>query len=308
MAQEELVNILHTGSLLLDTSGTAESDLKNVLVRRLTQYHQTLGSYPPSLDTVQDAQLETAQCALHVVERVQCLLDQSDLSTSYHEGDPTNAPAIGTRDLSTLRTLLSLIFRWGTEQLYTRLSPSFPSKPTPGISRIIDLTNTPADHATLSELLLRLMGLLFPNGPKSTPPQTLISSTLLARHVVDLLRPSMALGWLPSAPVEPLRPLVCRLLALCVYFTVVVVLNLIYFSTKCVPSASPLRKSCHLLLLSSPPLTLQLHFTSVNSVPPSSLDTSSDPMVYEPFVLPYLVKSMRKRNQSLRSWSMLQGC
>src|SRR5882757_5154850 len=140
--QEELANILHTGSFLLDAPGTAERDLKNVLVRRLTQYHQALGSSPPSLDTVQDSQLETAQCALYVVERVQSLLDHPDPSTSHHERDPTNAPAIGTRDLNTLRTLLSLIFRWGTEPLYTRLSPSFPSKPTPSTPKIIDLTNT----------------------------------------------------------------------------------------------------------------------------------------------------------------------
>jgi hypothetical protein len=271
---EELANVLHAGSFLLDTSGIAERDLKNVLLRRLTQYHQALGSSPPLLDTVQDAQLETAQCALHVVERVQCLLDQPDSCTSHHEGDPTNAPAIGARHLNTLRTLLSLIFHWGTEQLYTRLSPSFPSKLTSSTPKIIDLTNAPADQAALSELLLRLMGLLFPHGPNGTPPQTLISSTLLARHLVDLLRPSMALGWLPSASVEPLRPLVLRLLALCVHFAVVVVLNLIYLSTKCVLSVSPFRKSCPLLLLSSPPLTPQPHPTSVNSVPPSSLNTS----------------------------------
>lgn len=296
MAQEDLANILHAGSFLLDISGPVEHDLKNVLVRRLTQYHEILGSSPPSLDTVQDAQLETAQCALHIVERVQCLLDNPD------------PPAIGTRDLNTLRTLLSLIFRWGTEPLYTHLSPSFPSKPTASTPKIIDLTNTPADHATLSELLSRLMSLLFPDGPKSTPPQTHISSTLLARHAVDLLRPSMALGWLPSAPVEPLRSSVLRLLALCVYFTVVVVRNLIYFSTKCAPSASPFRKSCHLLPLSSPPLTLQLHPTSVNSVPPSSLNTSCAPKVYGLSVLPCLVKLMRKRNRNLRNWSMLHGC
>ncbi|KAG1833106.1 hypothetical protein EV424DRAFT_1367092 [Suillus variegatus] len=208
--QEELANVLRSGSFLLDTSGTTQHDLKNVLVRRLTQYHQAFGSSAPSLDTVEDAQLETAQCALHVVERVQSLLHLPDLR---QEGDLKSAPAIGTRDLSTLRTLMSLIFRWGTEILYTRLTPSLTSKLIPGTPKIIDLTNTPADHATLSDLLLRLMGLLFPNGPKSTPPQTLISSTLLSRHAVDLLRPSMALGWLPSEPVESLRPLVLRLLA-----------------------------------------------------------------------------------------------
>lgn len=209
-AQKELESILQSGSFLLDTSGTTERDIKNVLVRRLTQYHQAFGSPAPSFDTVEDAQLETARCALHIVERVQVILDPPDLQ---HEGDLKSAPAIGTRDLKTLRTLLSLIFRWGTEMLYTRLTPSLSSKPIPGTPKIIDLTNTPADHAILSDLLLRLMGLLFPNGPKSTPPQTLISSTLLTRHGVDLLRPSMALGWLPSEPVEPLRPLVIRFLA-----------------------------------------------------------------------------------------------
>ncbi|KAG1892493.1 hypothetical protein F4604DRAFT_1699742 [Suillus subluteus] len=209
-AQEELANVLHSGSFLLGTSGATERDLKNVLVRRLTQYHQAFGSSAPFLDTAEDAQLETAQCALHIIERVQSLLDLPDLG---HEGDLKSAPTIGTRDLSTLRTLMSLIFRWGTETLYTRLTPSLSSKQIPGTPKIIDLTNTPADHATLSDLLLRLMGLLFPHGPKSTPPQTLISSTLLSRHAVDLLRPSMALGWLPSEPVEPLRPLVLRFLA-----------------------------------------------------------------------------------------------
>ncbi|KAG2118781.1 uncharacterized protein F5147DRAFT_602591, partial [Suillus discolor] len=209
-AQEELANVLRSGSFLLDTSGTTQHDLKNVLVRRLTQYHQAFGSSAPSLDTVEDAQLETAQCALHVVERVQSLLHLPD---HRQEGDLKSAPAIGTRDLSTLRTLMALIFRWGTEILYKRLTPSLTSKLIPGTPKIIDLTNTPADHATLSDLLLRLMGLLFPNGPKSTPPQTLISSTLLSRHAVDLLRPSMALGWLPSEPVESLRLLVLRLLA-----------------------------------------------------------------------------------------------
>ncbi|KAG2128313.1 uncharacterized protein EDB93DRAFT_1109074 [Suillus bovinus] len=211
-AQEELANVLRSGSFLLDTSGTTERDLKNVLVRRLTQYHQAFESSGPSgsFDTVEDAQLETAQCALHVVERVQSLLNLPDL---LQEGGLKSAPAIGTRDLGTLRTLMSLIFRWGTEMLYTRLTPLLSSKPISGTPKIIDLTNTPADYATLSDLLLRLMGLLFPNGPNSTPPQTLISSTLLSSHAVDLLRPSMALGWLPSEPVESLRPLVLRLLA-----------------------------------------------------------------------------------------------
>lgn len=303
--QEELANVLRSGSFLLDTSGTTQHDLKNVLVRRLTQYHQAFGSSAPSLDTVEDAQLETAQCALHVVERVQSLLHLPDLR---QEGDLKSAPAIGTRDLSTLRTLMSLIFRWGTEILYTRLTPSLTSKLIPGTPKIIDLTNTPADHATLSDLLLRLMGLLFPNGPKSTPPQTLISSTLLSRHAVDLLRPSMALGWLPSEPVESLRPLVLRLLALCVYFTAVVARNLIHFPTKCLFSASPSPNSCHPLLRSSPPLILRHHPTSVNSVPPSSLNTSSTQAVWVLSVLLYLVSSMRKMNRNSINWSTLHAC
>lgn len=303
--QKELENILQSGSFLLDTSGTTERDLKNLLLRRLTQYHQAFGSPAPSFDTVEDAQLETARCALHIVERAQFLLDLPDLQL---EGDLKSAPAIGTRDLKTLRTLLSLIFRWGTETLYTRLTPSLSSKPIPGTPKIIDLTNTPADHAILSDLLLRLMGLLFPNGPKSTPPQTLISSTLLKKHAVDLLRPSMALGWLPSEPVEPLRPLVIRLLALCVYFTVVVVRNLIYFPIKCVPSAFLSPNSCHALLRSSPPLTPQHYPTSVDSVPPSSLSISSAQPVWVPSVLLYLVSSMRKTNRSSISWSTLHAC
>ncbi|KAG1820217.1 uncharacterized protein BJ212DRAFT_1338684 [Suillus subaureus] len=242
--QEELANVLHFGSFLLDTSSTTERDLKNVLVRRLTQYHQAFGSSAPSLDTAEDAQLETAQCALHVIERVQSLLNLPDL---HHEDDLKSAPAIGTRDLSTLRTLISLFFRWGTETLYTRLIPSLSSKPIPGTPKIIDLTNTPADYATLSDLLLRLMGLLFPNGPKSTPPQTLISSTLLSRHAVDLLRPSMALGWLPSEPVEPLRPLVLRFLVFIPLPQLMTTLATV-LSTPTSPTPPHVRKLCSSLL------------------------------------------------------------
>ncbi|KIK48842.1 hypothetical protein CY34DRAFT_797626 [Suillus luteus UH-Slu-Lm8-n1] len=242
--QKELENILQSGSFLLDTSGTTERDLKNLLLRRLTQYHQAFGSPAPSIDTVEDAQLETARCALHIVERAQFFLDLPDLQ---HEGDLKSAPAIGTRDLKTLRTLLSLIFRWGTETLYTRLTPSLSSKPIPGTPKIIDLTNTPADHAILSDLLLRLMGLLFPNGPKSTPPQTLISSTLLKKHTVDLLRPSMALGWLPSEPVEPLRPLVIRLLAFIPLPQLMSCLATV-LSTPNSPTPSHVRKLCSSLL------------------------------------------------------------
>lgn len=181
---------------------------------RLLRFYAALAEQqPPITDTSLTAlQLETARAALHVLHRVQLLLDAAPRDTQ-------DAPAIGTRDLTVLRTLLTLLFRWGINTLLARLAPLWHTSPP-----LSDPSTLCADLTALSALLSTLMSTLFPRGVRAQPSQTLITTTILDRHVPDLLRASMTLAWLPKSlwpqdnlSLHTLRPSVLRLLELCVY-------------------------------------------------------------------------------------------
>ncbi|KAI0317004.1 hypothetical protein OF83DRAFT_1276666 [Amylostereum chailletii] len=251
----ELGRTMSAGALLVhsDTSTTASTDLKALLISRLARYreHLALPSQDYTSATLEHVQRETAVEALAVVSRVQQILDQDALatdaeaeaeaeaarttrrttttarpSTSQNARDdgPGEPPKIGTRDISQLRTLLSIVVKWGTEPLLARLQPHWPSKPTaraPPGPRIVDLADTTGDHDRLASLALRLFALLFPRGVHGSVPQTLLSTAILNRHLADLLRPALALGWLPkslssasSPAVDALRPFVMRVLSM----------------------------------------------------------------------------------------------
>jgi hypothetical protein len=235
----ELASILRAGSCLVDSGQSAPlSGLQELLVSRLAQYHAALGHdhEPVTLtSTLQDLQLQTAQEALFVVKRVQQILDTSDSSSSsarkgqgQRSTDAEGAPAIGTRDLAQLRTLLSIVFKWGVEPLLALVMSAWPSKPSPTLleqPKIIDLTTTPEDYRRLSSLLTHLLALLYPDGVHESLPQTLITTTLLNRHLADLLKPCMALGWLPKSlsseatpTVDEIRPKIMHLLGMYVSF------------------------------------------------------------------------------------------
>lgn len=176
------------------------------LHQRLLRFYASLQEQPPSFSDLSKPtlQLETARGALHVLHHVQL------------DSDTQIPPAVGTRDLAVLRSLLALLFQWGVNPLLARLAP---------------LWRTPNDHfaslpdlLALSTLLASLMSTLFPRGVHAQPPQTFITTTILDRHVPDLLRASMALAWLPKSlcpqdtpSLHTLRPPVLRLLELCVY-------------------------------------------------------------------------------------------
>ncbi|TFY64009.1 hypothetical protein EVG20_g6094 [Dentipellis fragilis] len=238
---EELSKTLATGALLTRTEQpSSTSDLQKILESRLSLYRERLGITVEEdrKRTLAQVQEETALEALTVVERVQQILDQetpylADTSTpsddtsashTYDENTPGEVPVIGTRDLALLRTLLSIVFKWGTEPLLARIQPAWPSKSSAAKAtgpRIIDLTNTPEDYGVLESTAKRLLGLVFPRGVHGTVPQTFITKTVLSRHTTDLLRPGIALGWLPkslateSMPVvDELRPLIMRLLTM----------------------------------------------------------------------------------------------
>ncbi|KAG9317662.1 hypothetical protein JVU11DRAFT_1873 [Chiua virens] len=127
------------------------------LHQRLIRFYAALDEQPPSIsDTSRNAlQLETARAALKLVHRVQLLLDTIP-------DDPQPGPEIGTRDLTVLRTLLTLIFQWGINPLLARLTPLWQTKTPPNAS----LT----DLSALSLLLFSLMSTLFPSWRACTTP------------------------------------------------------------------------------------------------------------------------------------------
>ena len=222
---EQLSRWLSAGSLLINSEkGGPATNLRAVLLARLAHYRAQRGL--PELDdgdiSLENAQEETAQEALSVVEGVQQMLDQDARPAPGISGGDTPAgePVIGTRDVSQLRTLLSVVFKWGTEPLLARLQVVWPAKGRTQ-TELEDANDVPHSYERLTTVTRRLLSLLFPRGVHGTLPQTLITSTLLHRHVTDILRPAIALGWVPKAlfpesfpVVDDFRPLVMRLMSM----------------------------------------------------------------------------------------------
>jgi len=230
---EELSRCLAAGSLLIhsEKGGPAPSDLRAVLLTRLAQYRAQRGLPERDIDdlSLEQAQEETAEEALSVVESVQRILDpdgetHAAPTVPLHSKDaPGEVPLIGTRDISQLRTLLSVVFKWGTEPLLTRTRVVWPERGTTHTqsTKILNVDDAPRSYAKLTITTRRLLSLLFPRGVHGTIPQTLITSTILNRHVTDILRPGIALGWVPKAlstesfsVVDDLRPFIMRLMSM----------------------------------------------------------------------------------------------
>lgn len=213
----ELAATLRAGSFLIDSTSTPQTQLKSTLLQRLQNYYNCLGTSSTiddsaSLETVQ---LRTADEALSVIEKVQQLLNADTVGTA--------APLLGTRDLNQLRTLLSITFRWGTDPLLSHIISSWPSTSSSPIAgaKIIDLTSTPDDYRHLTDLLSRQLSLIFPKGIHGNTSNTLITETILQRHIPEILKSSISLGWLPKSlatdtmpPLDEARPLIMRLMAM----------------------------------------------------------------------------------------------
>jgi hypothetical protein len=232
MPQSELRDILSAASLLVGPAPNGTSNLKAILLYRLAQYytHSERNGNVNESNTLGEVEFETAQEALYTVERVQQMLADSETqerAPGLPADNPGDAPSIGTRDLAEIRTLISIVFKWGVDPLLACVTSSWPSKLTSPLrseTTIIDLTSAPEDYQLLSSLTTRLMGLLFPDGVRGSLPQTHITTTILHQHTVDLLRPCIALGWLPKSlthdsvlALDTVRPLVTRLLAMYVH-------------------------------------------------------------------------------------------
>lgn len=220
LALRDASNLLQTDSESSSRDQPQHHNLKSVLESRLSQYYTSRNQEFTSscLQSLRDAELLTACEALSVVEQIQKLL--------VIDNDAV-VPAISTRDLSQIRTLLSLIFKWGTGPVLKQVTEAWPTKSsnsdgTAGpSSKIVDLSNLRGDYDLLSRLTLRILELIFPNGVYGKLTQSLITTTLLDRYLVDVLQPSFALGWLPKSQstedipvVNEIRPLAMRLLSM----------------------------------------------------------------------------------------------
>jgi len=202
---KELASALAEGACLLVTSSTPNNspDLKSVLRSRLLKYYACLGSQDGVTElressTLEEVQLLTAKEALSVVRKVHKVLDVEDAKT---DGTPDQLPSIGTRDLAQLRTLLSLIFKWGIEPLFNGVALALPGPPINTANagaNIVDVSQNSDDYRFLAEFVTSVFLLIFPRGVQGQISQTLITTTILSRHVSDLLNPSIALGWLPE--------------------------------------------------------------------------------------------------------------
>jgi hypothetical protein len=238
MQSDHLKSLVDQAALL---AGSARSEpaanLQQLLRSRLVQYyarsHRPEPAHPS--DSLQDVQLETACEALHILEQVQLHLagkhpsasDSASQQQQQQQQQTQETELLGTRDLAHIRTLLSLVFKWNIDPFLQRISASIlTAAPGPRRKtdiRIIDLTAVPDDYLHLKLTLLRLVHLILPTGLHGPPNATVLSSVILDVHLPDLLKPSLVLGWLPKSlasesvsPVNDLRPMVVRLMHMCV--------------------------------------------------------------------------------------------
>ncbi|KAG6896934.1 hypothetical protein C0992_005199 [Termitomyces sp. T32_za158] len=190
---------LSDGACLIDSTGS-EPDLKTVLLKRLSNYYARLGNGHRVHETsLEDIQLLTAREALSVVARVQEIIGAEE------EPGVDQPPLIGTRDLRELSTLLSIVFRWGIDPLYARVVPVWKNMTSAIQSQMINHSTAPSeDYASISSLTSVLLRLVFPDGFQGRVTQTLITTTILEKYSMDLLKPCMFLGLTPFQTITAL--------------------------------------------------------------------------------------------------------
>jgi hypothetical protein len=176
---------------------TAHSlDIATVLKSRLARTQEILQQ--DDFDKSSEANLDvlqyiTAKVSLRLVERLQSSLDPDD----YARSSPgSSSPLLGTRDLSYIRTLFSVIFRWGVAPLLTEFELIRPGRHAPetGGPCIIDLTERQLDHEDLPLVTLRLLRLPF----RATDLRQTWITSIFSQHAVDVLTPGLIVGWAPK--------------------------------------------------------------------------------------------------------------
>ena len=227
MQSDHLKSLIEAGALLAGSSRSeGASNLDDVLRSRLAQYytHENLQNDVQNLRTLEDVQVETSREALHILEQVQLhLVGKGGPDIQEQPANTAEQELLGTRDLGFMRTLLSLVFKWSVEPTLGRVCASIPTtsagaRKMPEV-RIIDLTTIPEDFQQLKDVVFHVIHLILPTGLAGPPNATILSSVILDKHLSDLLKPTLVLGWLPKSlasesvsPIDELRPLVVRLM------------------------------------------------------------------------------------------------
>ena len=220
--------ILRAAAHLVNKStltNNANENLNSVLSARLSKYYAERGVPEANYDKtdLSAVQLQTAKEALFVVRKVHDALTLAEANQPERANIQTEIPALGTRDVSNLRTLISIVFKWGTDALLDRVVPNWTTTPlskTQASATIADLTRGPEDYKELCNLTYRLLSVVLPSGHRGQLSQGFVANLLLTRHLSDVLKPCITLGWLPKAlstsslPVQDdIRPLTMRLLS-----------------------------------------------------------------------------------------------
>ena len=203
----------------------ANEKLQSVLSARLSKYYTERGVPEVEYDKTDLSviQLQTAKEALFVVRQVHDALTLAETDQSEKGTVQTEIPALGTRDVSHIRTLISIVFKWGTDALLDRVAPNW-TTPTSTKAQepasIVDLTRGPEDYKELCDLTYQLLSIVLPSGHRGQLSESFVANILLTRHLSDVLKPCITLGWLPKALSKPftpvqddIRPLTMRLLS-----------------------------------------------------------------------------------------------
>ncbi|KAK2466187.1 hypothetical protein APHAL10511_001829 [Amanita phalloides] len=196
------------------TASEPSPDLKSILSTRLTRFYELRDDKDKSDNlrelSLEDLQRLTAKEALNSIIEIHAALAQDSSS------DMNVNTALGIRDLAQLRTLLSIVFKWGTDSILAGCLQVWPPKAAVE-QRIADANAISDQYKSLVDLTVSLMGILLSNGP---PANTHVTAILVKRHLSDLLRPCLALGWLPKSLAvgsvvahDPLRSKTLRLLS-----------------------------------------------------------------------------------------------
>jgi len=206
--------ILRAAAHLVNQStptNNAKENLNSVLSERLSKYYAERGVPEVNYDKtdLSAVQLQTAKEALFVVRQVHDALVLAELNRPGEAPMQVEVPAFGTRDVSHLRTLISIVFKWGTDALIDRVVPNWTTSSltkSQGSASIVDLTRGPEDYRTLCDLTYQLLSVVLPSGHRGQLSQSFVANLLLTRHLGDILKPCITLGWLPKALSTPSIP------------------------------------------------------------------------------------------------------
>jgi len=206
-------------------TNNVNENLNSVLSARLSKYYTECGVPEVTYDKtdLSAVQLQTAKEALFVVRQVHDTLVIAESNQPEKATIQTEIPVLGTRDVSHLRTLISIVFKWGTDALLDRVVPNWTapsSSMAQGSTSVVDLTRSAEDYKELCDLTHQLLSVVLPSGDRGQLSQSFVANILLTRHLSDVLKPCITLGWLPKALSAPpftvqddIRPLTMRLLS-----------------------------------------------------------------------------------------------